>query len=180
MTYHGNGASWSKARLNEVVDTYLQGARKVTVLDIHTGFGEFGQGMVMSYDPPDSEKYQRVSQWFSGDIFTPGSDPNIPSHSIRLPFEWMEQRLAGVQATAAILEFGTFPPEEIGEIFNANHHFHVFGDPLSKDGLAWGSRYRRFCYPETEEWKRKVWQRGREVIETLLAGFDDWDIKHGK
>ena len=135
MTYHGNGPSWSTARLNEVVDTYLQGARCITVLDIHTGFGEFGQGMVMSYDPPGSDKYQRVSHWFSGDIFTPGSDPNIPGHSTRLPFEWMEQRLAGVEVTAAILEFGTFPPEEIGEIFNANHHFHVFGDPLSKEGL---------------------------------------------
>jgi hypothetical protein len=76
--------------------------------------------------------------------------------------------------TAEILEFGTFDPAEIGEIFNANHHYHVYGDPLSPKGLEWGSRYRRYCYPEEDEWKQKVWRRGVEVIETTLAGLSAW------
>ncbi len=177
MTYHGRGASWSKARLDDVVDAYLRGAKRIAVLDIHTGFGAFGQGLVMSYDPPGSEKYQRVSQWFAGGIFTPGSDANIPDHLSRLPFEWIEQKLAGAQVTAAILEFGTFDPAGIGEIFNANHHFHVFGDPLSAEGREWGEKYRRYCYPEEERWNEMVWRRGSEVIEALLAGFSDWEAE---
>jgi hypothetical protein len=95
-----------------------------------------------------------------------------------LPFDWIGEKLAGAQVNAAILEFGTFAPEEIGEIFNANHHFHVFGDPLSPEGREWGAKYRRYCYPDDETWKKRVLQRGLEVTETLLAGFDDWDVRH--
>lgn len=174
MTYHGNGPAWSKTTLDRIVVEYLQGAQRVAVIDIHTGFGDYGQGIVMSYDPPGSEKHKRVSKWFSGDIYTPGSDANIPDHGIRLPFEWIESLLSGVRVTAEILEFGTFDPNEIGEIFSANHHYHVYDDPLSPQGLEWGARYRHYCYPEEDEWKNRVWARGREVIEKTLAGLSEW------
>lgn len=174
MTYHGDGPCWSKSRLDEVVVDELTGAKRIAVIDIHTGFGEYGEGLVMSYDPPGSDRYKRVTEWFSGDIYTPGSDANIPDHTSRLPFAWIESMLSGSSVTAEILEFGTFDPAEIGEIFNANHHYHVYGDPLSPKGLEWGSRYRRYCYPEEDEWKHKVWRRGVEVIETTLAGLSAW------
>jgi hypothetical protein len=174
MTFHGNGPSWSKKRMDEIVPEYLGGARCIAVIDIHTGFGEYGQGIVMSYDPPGSARHSRVKEWFSGDVYTPGTDADIPDHSIRLPFEWIESQLSGVSVTAEILEFGTLDPTDIGEIFNANHHFHVYGDPLSAEGQEWGKRYRRYCYPEEDEWKSLVWQRGREVIERTLEGLGHW------
>jgi len=174
MTFHGNGPTWSKNRLDEIVLQYLQGASHVAVIDIHTGFGAYGQGLVMSYDPPGSARHSRVSEWFSGDIYTPGSDADIPDHSIRLPFEWIESQLDGAQVTAQILEFGTFDPADIGEIFAANHHYHVYGDPLSAEGLEWGRRYRRYSYPEEDEWKDMVWRRGRQVLGRTLVGLSQW------
>jgi hypothetical protein len=50
----------------------------------------------------------------------------------------------------------------------------VFGDPLSEEGLKWGRQYRRFCYPEEDDWKGMVWRRGQEVIEKTLVGLADW------
>jgi hypothetical protein len=78
------------------------------------------------------------------------------------------------RVTAEILEFGTLDPAEIGETFNANHHFHMFGDPLSPSGRAWGARYRHYCYPEETRWKEKVWANGERVIKTTLEGLTDW------
>jgi hypothetical protein len=173
MTYHGDGPVWSKRVFDTVVAEHLGGARHIGVIDIHTGFGEYGHGIVMSYDPPGSTKHTRVSGWFGGEIYTPGSDADIPDHRVRLPFEWIEEK-TGAMVTAEILEFGTFPPEEIGDIFFANHHYHVFGDPLSDEGREWGRRYRRFCYPEEDDWKEMVWRRGREVMEKTIAGLAEW------
>lgn len=179
MTYHGNGPSWSKLRLDEIVDTYLRGARRIAVIDIHTGFGDYGEGIVMSYDPPGSDSHDRVAGWFDGNIYTPGADPDIPEHSGRRPYEWIRSRTASASVTAEILEFGTFDPAEIGEIFNANHHYHVYGDPLSADGLKWGRRYRRYCYPEEEAWKDRVLHRGLEVVDRTLAGLAEWAQENG-
>jgi hypothetical protein len=174
MTYHGDRPVWSKRIFDQIVAEHLVGARHIGVIDIHTGFGDYGQGIVMSYDPPGSDKHSRVSEWFDNEIYTPGSDADIPDHLVQLPFEWIENQVDGARVTAEILEFGTFPPEEIGDSFFANHHYHVFGDPLSEEGKKWGRQYRRFCYPEEDDWKGMVWQRGREVIEKTLIGLADW------
>jgi hypothetical protein len=174
MTFHGSGPEWSARVLLDVVDTELAGASHVAVIDIHTGFGEYGQPLVMSYDPPGSEQHTRVSDWFDGKIYTPGRDADIPSHLGSLPFAWMNTHLPDTAITAEILEFGTFDPTTIGEIFNANHHFHVYGDPLSAKGLEWGAKYRRYCYPEEEAWKELVWHHGEEVLAKTLRGLERW------
>jgi hypothetical protein len=179
MTYHGDRPVWSTRVLDDIVAEHLAGARWVAVIDLHTGFGDYGQGLVMSYDPPGSEKHRRVSDWFDGDIYTPGSDADIPSHLAQLPFEWIESKAPGARVTAEILEFGTFSPGEIGDIFYANHHYHVFGDPLCEEAREWGRRYRRFCYPEEDDWKRMVWRRGREVISRTLSGLCRWAESDG-
>jgi len=174
MTYHGDKASWSKQRFDEITAEYLADARYVAVLDIHTGFGAYGHGLVMSYDPPGSEKHSRVSRWFDGKIYTPGSDAVIPLHREQPPFEWIEKMFQNVDVTAAILEFGTFDSKDKDDIFYADHHYHVFGDPLCAEARRWSREHRHFCYPEEDEWKKKVWARGREVIDKTLSGLKKW------
>jgi hypothetical protein len=174
MTYHGNGPTWSAQTLHHIVDERLTGATHVAAIDLHTGFGPYGYGTVMSYDPPGSDKHNRVAGWFDGDIYTPGADADIPDHRAQLPFQWIESRVPGASVTAAILEFGTFPPEESRDSFPANHYFHLFGDPLSAEGRQWGARYRRFSYPEEDEWKDAVFTRGCDVIDKTLEGLRRW------
>jgi hypothetical protein len=131
----------------------------------------------MSYDSPENSRHKRVSDWFSGAIYTPGSDATIPTHNEQFPFRWIESLVAGSRVTAEILEFGTFNPADIGEVYNANHYFHLYGDPLSDEGRKWGREYRHFCYPEEDDWKKLVWQRGCEVIEQTLVGLGNWSME---
>lgn len=175
MTYHGSGPTWSTRTLHRIVDERLTGATHIVVIDLHTGFGDYGGGIVMSYDPPESAQHARVSKWLDGEIYTPGGDADIPDHRARLPFGWIEERIPGATVTAGILEFGTFPPEESRDCFPANHHYHVFGDPLSEEALSWGARYRRFSYPEEDAWMTAVLARGCDVIDRTLEGLRRWD-----
>ncbi len=170
MTYHGNGPCWSTKTVHAIVDRHLPDARRVAVIDVHTGFGAPGAGLVMSYEPVGTEKYNRALQWMHGDLYTPGSDFDIPAHS-RPPYRFLEQRLPGLDATAVILEFGTEPPDVTRDLFPANAHYHLFGDPLSSKARAIGTRYRQFCYPETDRWKRSVWRRGLDVIGRVALGL---------
>lgn len=172
-TYHGNGPCWSLRVLREALPPLLAGCEKLAVLDIHTGFGDYGYGTVMSYDAPDDPRHRRVQQWMGGSIYTPGMDADIPAHS-KSPFGFIAGWIPGLSVTAAILEYGTFPPEETREVFPLNHYYHLYGDPLSPEGRAVGARYRRFCYPEEPRWMELVWQRGDEVVRNMLRGLQDW------
>jgi hypothetical protein len=174
LSYHGNGPTWSKVTLDRIVAQRLRGARQIAVIDIHTGFGPSGHGTVMSYDLQSSAKHARVAEWHGGDIYTPGSDADIPDHRARLPFEWIESAVPGAQVTAQILEFGTFAPEESRRPFSANHYFHLFGDPRSAEGRLWGTRYRHFSDPPDPQWREAVVLRGKGVIDASLEGLARW------
>jgi hypothetical protein len=80
----------------------------------------------------------------------------------------------GLQVTAAILEYGTFPPDQYRDVFPANHYYHVYGDPRSEAGLRVGARYRHYLYPQEPQWMDQVWHRGRDAVHRMLTGAADW------
>jgi len=172
MTYHGQGPCWSRKVLEQLLRGELAGCTHLAMLDIHTGFGKYGEGLVMAYDPPGDARYERVKRWMSGDIYTPGGDFDIPAHS-KSPYGFIAEWIPGLQVTAAILEFGTFDPEETRDQ-HLNHYFHLYGDPRSPEGLKVGEKYRRYFYPEEPQWLEKVWARGFEVTRRMLHGLNDW------
>jgi hypothetical protein len=172
MTYHGTGPCWATRTMHAIVDRHLARASRAAVIDVHTGFGAFGGGLVMSYEPVGTERYERAKRWMHGDLYTPGADFDIPAHP-RAPYSFLGERVPGLDPTAVILEFGTEPPDVTRDLFPANAYHHLFGDPRSEAARQVGARYRRFCYPETDEWKRAVWARGVEVVGRVVAGLGE-------
>src|SRR5678816_48305 len=108
----------------------------------------------------------RVKSWFDGNVYVPGADADIPPHR-KSPYGFIADWVSGVAVTAAILEFGTFPPDEFRDVFPANHYHHVYGNPRSEEGLRIGARYRRYFYPEEPQWVTSVWQRGHGATQRL-------------
>ena len=174
MSYHGDHPSWSRRVLQDVLTRRIEGCRRLAVLDIHTGFGGYGEALVMSYDPPGDPRHERIRRWFDGDVYVPGVDADIPSHT-KSPYGFIEQWVPGVAVTAAILEFGTFPPDDYRDVFPANHYHHLHGDPLSAEGRHVGQRYRHYLYPQEPAWMASVWQRGLDTSRRMLAGLNHWD-----
>ncbi|MGH8249882.1 MAG: DUF2817 domain-containing protein [Steroidobacteraceae bacterium] len=173
MSYHGNHPSWSRTVLQDVLSRHLAGCRRLAVLDIHTGFGQYGEGLVMSYDAPGDPRHERIQRWFERNVYVPGADADIPPHR-KSPYGIIADWLPGVAVTAAILEFGTFPPDEYRDVFPANHYYHIYGNPRSEEGLRVGARYRRYFYPEEPSWMNSVWHRGHEATLRMLAGLNGW------
>jgi hypothetical protein len=171
MTYHGTGPCAATRTMHAIVDRQLAGVRRAAVIDVHTGFGAPGAGLVMSYEPVGTARYERARRWMEGDLYTPGTDFDIPAH-VRAPYSFLGERVPGLEPTALILEFGTEPPDVTRDLFPANAYHHLFGDPRSDAARQVGARYRRFCYPETDEWKRAVWTRGIEVVRRVVTGLD--------
>ncbi|MEO8453215.1 MAG: DUF2817 domain-containing protein [Gemmatimonadota bacterium] len=173
LTYHGQGQCWSALTLQHVADRWLSGAKRIAWIDVHTGFGEPGGALVMSYETRGNPADQRLDAWFDGAIYRPGEDADIPPHEAR-PFGWVEEHVPGSTVTALILEFGTEPPEVTRDLFPASTHYHRYGDPRSLQARAVDVRVRRFCYPERHEWKKSVWAHGAAVARRTARGLAAW------
>lgn len=171
--YHGQAPCWSWHVLRERLPPLLAGVAQLAVIDVHTGFGPYGHGTVMSYDAPGDPRHERVKRWMGGTVYSPGMDADIPAHK-KSPFGFIADWVTGLAVTSAILEYGTFPPEETRDVFPLNHHYHLYGDPLSPAGRAVGRRYRRFCYPEEPRWMERVWQNGADVVRRFGQGLQEW------
>lgn len=173
LTYHGRGPTWSKQRIDEVARRFIRPDTRVASLDIHTSWGPLNQCLAISYAPEGSLKLSRTRRWLGEDIYLPGADPLIPQHPFS-PFEYLETLIPGVEVTAVIMECGTYDGDMPLECDRHSNFVFTRGDPTSEQGRRARQTMRRYCYPESAEWKAMAWQRGESIFRSLLERAYDW------
>ena len=62
------------------------------------------------------------------------------------------------------LEFGTVDPMSVFRATQASSWLHCYGAPESPDAAAIRTDMRAAFYPETDAWKRLIWERSLDVI----------------
>ncbi|MDZ4753982.1 MAG: DUF2817 domain-containing protein [Phycisphaerae bacterium] len=169
LTFHGRDPSWSKRTCDDIVRHQLTSAKRVLNFDLHTGYGEYGEGVVVCCEPPTSPTARRLSNWFGADLLYLGADPIIPAHP-GSPYDVVCGNLAA-DVTSFALEYGTENVTGIFDLLREASWVFNYGDPLSAHGRAVRARYRALFYPERDDWKRLVWARGREVFEHAVAAL---------
>jgi len=173
LTYHGCGPTWSKRVVDRIIDGWLSHAANVVTLDIHTGYGPVGDGLIMSYAQEGSPGVAWLRDWF-GDVHVTGHDPLIPTHA-RWPYDIVADRVPVARVRTVALEYGTSSVDVLDfDLVRENNYHHLYGDPLSPEGRAIQKRFRARFYVETDDWKRKVLARGVEVFDQTLAGLEKW------
>lgn len=173
LTYHGRGPTWSKRVVDRIADGWLSRAKRIAVLDIHTGYGPPGVGLIMSYAQEGSPGLAWLRDWY-GDVHVTGHDPLIPTHA-RWPYDTIADRLPGTAVRTVALEYGSSETDELSfEMVRAANFHHLRGDPLSPEGRAVQKQFRARFYIETDTWKEKVLRRGIEVFERTQAGLEAW------
>jgi hypothetical protein len=173
LTYHGRGPSWSKTRVDEIARRYICPGARVANLEIHTSWGKLDECLAISYAPEGSTKLARIHRWLTEMVYLPGADPLIPMHPFT-PFEYLEKLIPGVEVTAVVLECGTY---DCGMSLDCDRHSnYVFtrGDPMSSQGLQARQTMRRYCYPDSIEWKIMALNRGEAIFRQMLERVHDW------
>lgn len=173
LTYHGRGPTWSKRVVDRIIDGWLGRARTVATLDIHTGYGPVGDGLIMSYAREGSPGLAWLHDWY-GEVHVAGHDPLIPTHA-RWPYDIVADRVPGARVRTVALEYGTAEVDVLSfDLVRENNYHHLYGDPLSPAGRAIQKTFRGRFYVETDDWKTKVLRRGVEVFGLTLAGLGKW------
>ena len=144
------------------------------VVDVHTGLGDFGDYEIIMNDPDNSASFQRArSIWGDRRVKSTvaASSNDIRSESAHVTGT-LKRGIAGnlqMQVTAVGLEFGTLPKMVVFKALRAENwaHHHGRDDPRTeeiKECLL------RAFYPDSADWKTRVWLQGRDVIQRAI----DW------
>jgi hypothetical protein len=171
LYFGGTQESWSALMLKDVFREELRGVDELVAIDFHTGLGESGAAEMITEDLPDSPAFARArSLW--GDLL----QSSASGESVSVPLtgtvdsaiaHWM----SGKAHAFAALEVGTQSLRDVFDALRKDNWLHVHATPAHRSGRTIRKNIRAAFYPDTEEWKHRVWTRAEAVVARTLAAM---------
>ena len=163
------------SRVSEVLaanfDEWLGESRQVMHLDFHTGLGDRAICRLLIDTPLTEDDHRRLSAWFGPDSFEVAHSHGV-AYTARGTFgRWCAGRSRRVDYLYATAEFGTYSPIEIVAGLRAENQAHHWG--RLEDASTERAKQRLvelFC-PRSEGWRRRVLERGRELVAQAIRGL---------
>jgi hypothetical protein len=173
LFFGGTRPCWSRRILEEIAAFPLwANARRIAVIDLHTGLGPYGHGEIINDHLPDSAGFNHARAWYGyharaamlGESFSP------PKTGL-VDYFWHE--LIGERGCFVTLEFGTFSLTELLEALCAEQRYqnHVVKTGTARNiNCAEVQALQRFFNPDDAGWCDMVLFRGQQVITMALNG----------
>jgi hypothetical protein len=169
--YGGAAPCWSHHNIRDVCARYLKQAKRIAVVDFHTGLGPFGYSELICRHAPESEALKLARQWFGDAVTSPAlgqSDSPIIEGNLRMGIA----RFCEPAVTVAVnIEVGTLPSEQVRLSVIADNWLHLHGDVFSEQGRAIKQQIRAAFYPEDPAWRDLCYPRALEIQHQALAGL---------
>lgn len=169
--FGGRREAWSAAMLKDVFREELAGVERFVVVDFHTGLGESGAAEMISEDLPGSPAYRRAKEMWGARVRSSeaGESLSPPLHGTidKAVSQWIK----GKELTFAALEVGTAPVREVFDALRKDNWLHLNARPDHRDWPAIKRQIRDAFYPDTSEWKRRVWDHAAETVDAAARAI---------
>ncbi len=169
LFFGGHFETWSTKTLRDIIRLYLSNARRVIFVDVHTGLGPHGYAEIIMNVQPDTPAYKRAVMYWGERVRTTVKGKSVSVHlqtTLKLD---VPKILPWAEVTAVSLEFGTYPAKEVFWALRNENWLHHYGGENHPDAKKIKNELLRVFYPDTEDWKLKVWQQGKEVFTQALS-----------
>ena len=170
LQYAGIAPTWSHRTLKEIFQTRLREARRIVLIDIHSGIGRCGEGVFICTEPETSPALARARRWW-GDVRSTKGEGSVSSDVAGSITDFLCGLFPDREVTAVGLEFGTVAMNEVSEAMILDNWLHQRADPLGPDAPAIKRKIRAAFYVETPEWKRQIAERTGQVTAQGLAAL---------
>lgn len=171
LQYGGVEAVWSNRVLRELWSQHAASAELAVNLDLHSGLGPCGVGLLLQTAREHSLEARLSKAWWPDVIRSEpaqGSDAALVSGLMGPAFSAANAHAATV---AIVVEFGTREMLEVMLAVQADNWLHHHGVRDSAEGRAIGQRMRDAFFVEDDAWKEKICARADETLERALQGM---------
>jgi hypothetical protein len=171
LYFGGSQESWSASMLKDVFREELRGVEELVVIDFHTGLGETGASEMITEDLPGSPAYLRAKKMW-GDLV----QSSEAGESVSAPLCGTLDQAAGLwmkskALTFAALEVGTQSLRDVFDALRRDNWLHAHSSMEHRNAKAIKKKIRAAFYPDTTEWKRKVWKSADNVVASALTAL---------
>ena len=171
LYFGGRKPAWSALMLEDVFREELAGVEKLVVIDFHTGLGETGAAEMIVEDPVNSAAFARARSLWGALVQSTASGESISAPLTGTIDAAVAEWMKGKELTFAALEVGTRPVHDVFEALRKDNWLNLHGGRDYPDADAIKRMIRDAFYPDTVDWKRRVWSHGRRTVEAALAAI---------
>ena len=171
LFYGGRAPAWSNTTFRKIVRQRMAGAERAALVDFHTGLGAYGNGEIISVDLPGSAAHNRATGWWGKRVRSTKAGESVSADLSGTLKEAFCETLPHAETTTGVLEFGTFPGIRVLAAMQAENWLHHWGGGNRRRAAKIKAAMRHVFYPDSDNWKTKVWEQGREVVEQAMAGL---------
>ena len=172
----GGGRHGRTQRFAAILGTHGRAAKRVAVIDVHTGLGPTGYGEPISVHALDSPAFARARAWWGDDVTSTTAGTSNSSPITGSLIGCIAESLPGAEAAAIGLEFGTVQLAEVFDAIRGDNWLYARGLP---SGLAMDSRLARDIKTkirdaltvDTDDWREKVLARVADFAVSAYRGL---------
>ena len=168
--FGGSKPTWSNRTVRAIAREELSRARRVGIIDFHTGLGPFGHGELICAVPPSSKSFARAKAWYGDEMTSPESGTSTSAVVVGVMTDAFPQELPDAEVTSIALEYGTYTVPEVLGAVRADNWLHHRGDLKSALGRELKADMKERFFPAGDKWREMVWARADQTIGWALKG----------
>jgi hypothetical protein len=171
LFYGGSAPTRARVTLERILREQLGRARRLAVIDFHTGLGPYGYGEPIILARPDEAEFARAKDWWGDKVTSPagGSSSSPDLHGVNM--KGIARALPRTEITGCGLEYGTLPMREVIDSLRGDNWLHAHGDPGSPEAQPIKRAIRDAFYCDKDDWKAMVLEQGIERQRQALRGL---------
>lgn len=175
IMYGGCSREWSNLTLQTIVDRHLAGAKRVGLIDWHTGHGPYGAEFFLCFNTPGSEERRQAVRWWGiddGAVMKEFAEGRLPKYT-GLVFQGVVQFLRGTPVAGAVVELGTRPIPEMIKATRLDRWLKFEGSNSASRSASVAAMMEAFA-PSDPEWRQSVVTRSDIVHDAAIRGLAGW------
>ena len=173
FAYGGDAPVWSNRLLRNLLAPYASSARRVRVVEYHSGLGPYGYGAAVTMQV--DEDLQRVRSIYGRWVDAPNDASDTHKerfHKVQgTPYDGIRETLVDAELAAIVVEFGTYPPFESLRALLDDHWLTQYGDPKSTVGRGIKQRILEYHYPADPDWRQAIADRSAQIIDQTFRSL---------
>jgi hypothetical protein len=171
MYYGGEREQWSATMIRQIVQEHALPCRRAAILDFHTGLGPYGTAELISEDATDTPAYLRACAWFGSEVSSTRAGDSVSAQVFGSLDSAIPGMFGDAETTTVCVEYGTQSTLEVFFALRADNWLHAVAGLDHPDRAAIKAQVRAAFYPEADDWKAMIWERGKAVIGQAIAGL---------
>ena len=169
--FGGSMPTWSNRTIRAIARQELSAARRVGILDFHTGLGPFGHGELICAVPPSAKSFARAKAWYGDEMTSPEGGSSTSAVVVGVMTDAFPQELPDAEVTPIAIEYGTYTVPEVLGAVRADNWLHQRGDLTSALGKTIKADIKERFFPSGDKWREMVWTRAEQTIGWAVKGM---------